>query len=98
MIQLGVALPHPERHCGRCRGPNVSWTAPSPLWNQVMRGGDINAPELFGGIVCPTCFARTAEERGIAFGWRLNATDVRVELATTTPSGRVWDAHQWLWV
>jgi hypothetical protein len=89
---------HPEDTCGRCGGPNVSWVAPSPLWNAVMRAGDINGPDLYGGIVCPTCFARLAERQGVAFGWRLYATGVLTELATVTPSGRRWDEASWLWV
>jgi len=89
---------HPERHCGRCGGPNISWSAPSPLWNQVMRGGDIGGTERFDGIVCPTCFAILAEEAGVAELWRLYAERVHVPLETVTPSGRVWDEATWLWI
>lgn len=89
---------HPERICKRCGGPNVrAWCAPSPLWNQVMRGGDINNPDRFGGIVCPVCFAALAEEAGVAQRWRFYAQKVHVELATVTPSGRVWNEKTWLW-
>lgn len=89
---------HPERQCHRCGGPNVTWVAPSPLWNQVMRGGDINGTELHGGIVCPTCFAVLAEAAGVAELWQLAPTKVHVELQTVTPSGRVWDEATWMWV
>lgn len=90
---------HPERVCRRCGGPNVrAWCAPSPLWNQVMRGGDINAADRFDGIVCPVCFAALAEEAGIAERWRFYAQRVKVELAKVTPSGRVWNEKTWLWV
>jgi hypothetical protein len=90
---------HPESVCGRCGGRNLVWAAPSPLWNAVMRGGDINGgPEPFHGIVCPTCFAVLAEERGIAADWVLTARDIRVELQTVTPSGRVWDDVTMLWI
>lgn len=89
---------HPEAHCHRCGRPNLPWVTPSPLWNQVMRGGDINAADLHDGIVCPTCFAALAEAAGIARDWRLTAADVQVPLPTVTPSGRVWDAGRWLWV
>lgn len=89
---------HPEAHCYRCGGPNTAWSAPSPLWNQVMRGGDIDAVEPYNGIICPTCFAVVAEGAGIAELWRLDAKRVHVPLQTVTPSGRVWDAEQWLWV
>lgn len=89
---------HPEAVCGRCRGPNIGWSAPSPLWNQVMRGGDINGGERFDGIVCPVCFAILAEQAGVASVWRLYAQQVNVPLAQVTPSGRVWDPALWMWV
>ena len=88
---------HPEDKCHRCDGPNISWVAPSPLWNAVMRGGSINGTELFHGIVCPTCFALLAIAAGIASGWRLYANDVMVPLERVTPSGRTWDEAAWLW-
>lgn len=87
---------HPEKKCWRCHGPNVGWSAPSPLWNQVMRSGDINNSEIHNGIVCPTCFAILAEEEGIATHWRLYAERVNVPLQTTTPSGRVWNNETWM--
>lgn len=86
-----------EDRCGRCGGPNVVWSAPSPLWNAVMRGGSINGEETHGGIVCPTCFAVLAEEQGIACSWRLDAQLVHSDLETVTPSGRVWNATEWRW-
>lgn len=95
--QGAATTDHPENTCGRCGEPNVSWAAPSPLWNQVMRGGDINATELFDGIVCPTCFAILAEKAGVADRWRLSAERAHVPLQTVTPSGRVWNAQTWLW-
>lgn len=88
---------HPESYCHRCGGPNIVWVSPSPLWNAVMRGGSINGDDEHDGIVCPTCFARLAEERGIASRWRLSAELVAVDLETVTPSGRTWDAETWLW-
>jgi hypothetical protein len=87
----------PEATCRRCGGPNITWSAPSPLWNAVMRGGDINADDDFGGIVCPVCFGQLAQERGVASMWRLDAEHVQVKLPTVTPSGRVWDPQRWLW-
>lgn len=87
----------PESICRRCLGPNIVWSAPSPLWNHVMRGGDINAKDRFGGIICPICFATLAEEMGVAWRWRFYAETVNVELATVTPSGRVWNSETWLW-
>jgi hypothetical protein len=88
---------HPEDICHRCGGPNFTWFAPSPLWNEVMRGGDINAADQFDGIVCPTCFAVMAEEAGIAQVWQLSAQEVYCTLRTTTPSGRTWNKATWLW-
>jgi len=94
----GRATAHPESYCHRCGGANVSWSAPSPLWNQVMRGGDIDGPWEFDEIICPTCFAVLAEERGVATHWRLTADRVHAPLQTVTPSGRVWSDSQQLWV
>lgn len=87
----------PERLCNRCGGHNVSWSAPSPLWNEVMRGGDINGPWQYGEIICMTCFAEIAARDGVASGWRLSADDVHVSLQTVTPSGRVWNEDAQLW-
>lgn len=87
-----------EDQCQRCFGPNIVWSAPSPLWNEVMRGGDINGTEQYAGIVCPTCFIVLAEARGIATHWRVTAQWVHVPLQTVTPSGRIWDATEWLWI
>lgn len=87
-----------ESRCRRCSGVNVPWTAPSPLWNMVMRGGSINGAEIHGGIVCLACFAELAEERHIGDLWRLDATRVNVELETVTPSGRHWDPDTWMWL
>jgi hypothetical protein len=88
---------HPEERCERCGGRNTSWAAPSPLWNEVMRGGSIDGPVQGAEIICMGCFVEDAERRGIAFEWRLMAADVRVSLETTTPSGRIWNDEHWLW-
>lgn len=95
--ERGEAVEHPERLCWRCGGPNISWSAPSPLWNQVMRGGDINGSEIHNGIVCPTCFAILAQEAGVADLWRFYSERVHVPLQTVTPNGRVWNPDTWLW-
>lgn len=89
---------HPEDFCHRCGRPLHDWSAPSPLWNEVMRGGSINGEEIHNGIVCPTCFSQLAEQRGIASRWRFHAKRVHVPLETVTPSGRVWDEETWMWV
>jgi hypothetical protein len=96
----GTCVPvetHPEARCNRCGGPNVTWCAPSPLWNEVMRGGDINGPWQYDEIICPTCFAVLAEEAGVASRWRLCAERVTRPLQLVTPSGRTWNAQAWLW-
>src|SRR6187549_3921204 len=89
---------HSEDYCHRCGGPNTIWDAPSPLWNEVMRGGDINGNWQFDEIICPTCFMILAEKAGIATGFRVVATQVKKDLQTVTPSGRVWDEKEWMWV
>lgn len=87
---------HPEDYCNRCGGPNVSWVAPSPLWNAVMRGGCINGPLEFNEIICPTCFFILADERGVASEFRVDAQAL-VPLQTVTPSRRVWNENTQLW-
>lgn len=83
-----------ESYCHRCDGPNRPWSAPSPLWNAVMR----QTPDvwLWEEIICPTCFMVLAEDAGIAACWRLDA-DSLVNLPTTSPDGRVWDEAARLW-
>jgi hypothetical protein len=77
----------PEDSCQRCGGANPVWTAPSPLWNAVIREGSINGVETYS-VVCPSCFAALAEEQGIAVSaWRFYVT----------PTGRVWNPETWLW-
>lgn len=93
----GTTDGHPESTCRRCGRTNIAWTAPSPLWNEVMRGGNINGVDRFSGIVCPVCFAQLAEEAGVARHWRFYSDRVHVELATVTPSGRVWNEQTWMW-
>ena len=87
-----------ESICQRCGRFNPVWTAPSPLWNFVMRGGSINGIERYC-VVCPSCFVLLAEERGVlATGWRLTASNLEMlPLETVTPSGRVWNPVTWLW-
>ena len=84
--------------CNRCGGENPPWSAPSPLWNAVMRGGSINGDPEWNDLVCATCFMILAEEKGIASLFRLTAEIVNVELETVTPSGRIWDEERGLWV
>ena len=84
--------------CQRCGHDNPSWSAPSPLWNTVMRGGCINGAALFGDMVCASCFMALAIEVGVASGFRVTADVINVPLQTVTPSGRVWDAAANLWV
>lgn len=96
-IRHMLTTAHPEERCWRCAGPNIAWTAPSPLWNQVMRGGDANNPEIHNGIVCPTCFATLANEAGITTNrWNLFAQHALVPLQHITPSGRIWNPERWM--
>lgn len=92
-----VVLAEHER-CNRCGCDYRMWSAPSPLWNAVMRGGCINGPWEFGEMLCANCFMEMAEDRGIANTFRVVADNVKVPLQTVTPSGRVWDDGRNLWV
>lgn len=89
-------MSHPEDICQRCKGANIIWSAPSPLWNEVMRSGDINGDWEFGELICPTCFGVLAKERGVATHFRLYATNVTRKLQNITPSGRIWNEKTWL--
>lgn len=84
--------------CKRCGAENPAWSAPSPLWNAVMRSGSINGDALYDDMVCATCFMVLAERSRTASGWRLCAEVVNADLETVTPSGRTWDAKRWLWI
>jgi hypothetical protein len=91
---------HPERYCHRCGRLNVwSWSAPSPLWNPVMRNED--GSERFEGIVCPPCFALLCEQSGYVpperHHWRF-APDRDLSDLSPNADGQVWDDEQWLWV
>lgn len=87
-----------DEFCRRCGGENVIWAAPSPLWNKVMRGNEINAEDDPAGIVCIRCFVVLAEERGVRGQWHLTTVNLPDDLIYETPSGRVWDDARWLWV
>lgn len=84
--------------CYRCGGPNVVWYAPSPLWNLVMRGNDINGEPLHHDLVCVTCFVVLAAEAGVRGSWRLTVDPEPDGLIYQTPSGRRWDAERFLWI
>ena len=93
-----AAARHPEDYCHRCGGPNVTWSAPSPLWNQIMRGGSINGDWEFDEIICPTCFCVLGEERGVATFFRVGSDEALVPLETVTPTGRIWSDEVGLWL
>lgn len=95
-VPAALRSAHPESYCHRCAGRNVQWSAPSPLWNAVMRPDGERAAQ-WEEIVCPSCFAELAGLAGIASSFRLDATDA-VDLPTHSPDGRVWDSARWLWV
>lgn len=83
--------------CKRCGHENPAWSAPSPLWNEVMRGGCINGPPEYGDMVCAACFMVLAEAKGVASLFRVSAERVTAPLQTITPTGRVWDEASQLW-
>lgn len=94
-LRMGVSGDHEV--CRRCGGENVSWFAPSPLWNLVMRGNDIDGDALFNDLVCMRCFVVLANDVGVEGTWRLAVRPEPVGLILTTPTGRVWDADRDLW-
>lgn len=56
MIEAG----HPEAVCEECGCKNVTWFAPSDIWNAVVRTLYRNPDPM----LCPTCFIRRAEAAG----------------------------------
>lgn len=62
---------HPEATCEDCQGPNVTWFAPSWVWNIATR-------DMRLLILCPVCFIRRAEEAGITpTSWVIQPEAVR---------------------
>lgn len=60
----------PEGICRDCGGHNPVWFAPSPVWNLVMGGKDAKGDP--GGVICPVCFTKRAENNGVKpTGWEL---------------------------
>lgn len=84
-------------NCFRCNAHNPPWAAPSPLWNLVMRGNDINGMPIFNDMVCVPCFITIAESKGVHGHWCLTVTPMPDDVKTVTPSGRVWNEQTWLW-
>lgn len=96
--RIESASDHPENVCNRCGGPNVSWCAPSPLWNYVMRGGTIDGDWQYGELICPMCFVALAQEKGIDVSWRVSpVAPIDLDLQTVLPDGREWNPKTWLW-
>lgn len=63
-----------------------------------MRGNDIDGTPIFGDMVCVSCFITLAGEAGLKGSWRLTLDPEPDGLIYQTPSGRVWDQEQFLWV
>lgn len=65
---MTIPVDHPEAFCDRCGQNNVTWFAPSDLWNRAVRG----TPEYEhhgDPMLCPTCFIHEAEAVGISGPW-----------------------------
>jgi hypothetical protein len=80
-----------EGRCDRCeRDYRPNWSADSPLWNAVVRGGCINGREEYE-FLCANCFMDLAESRGVAAAFTLGG-EALIPLQTITPSGRKWNS------
>jgi hypothetical protein len=84
--------------CERCGRKHPCWSAMSPLWNAVMRGGAINGEWEGAEMICANCFMELAEERGIASPFYITAERINVPLELVTPSGRVWGDQERRWI
>ncbi len=58
---------HPEATCQACGGRNINWYADNTLFNEV--NGSPN------GIVCPECFRKAAEAKGIKIYFKAEVID-----------------------
>lgn len=56
----------PGEPCEKCGSSNITWFAPSALWNQVVRAhGHLE-------MLCPVCFVQLAEAAGVnPTAWRM---------------------------
>lgn len=55
---MTIPVGHPEEVCEECGLKNVTWFAPSDIWNAVARTAEGDP------MLCPTCFIRRAEAAG----------------------------------
>lgn len=65
MSSVGIPKDHPEATCDMCGGPNYRWFVESRGWNKAMRDPYV------ASIVCPNCFMKQAEARGIGHYWEI---------------------------
>lgn len=87
MAEAAADTEHPEDRCQHCGGANVVWFVDNATWNRVMPND---------GIVCPTCFARRADELGEdVTRWELRA-DTRDTVQHTEQQRRAAVRYQWL--
>lgn len=63
--------------CRTCGDHYPTWRAPNDLWNLVMGGPE--ATDDPGGMLCPNCFLRLADERAPTRGAWVVGTPVRPE-------------------
>ncbi len=74
-----------EMVCDRCgRRHDTIWSAPSDLWNKVMRGGVQGAQDEFE-FCCPICFMQLAKERVGLTGWTVAPAADRLPGCTGNP-------------
>lgn len=65
-----------ELLCQLCNQEYSVWFAPNPIWNQVMRYPDGREASEKYHFVCPNCFIKIAEKRGLkTTGWMLTTSE-----------------------
>lgn len=76
---------HPEDRCERCGGQNVTWFAPSELWNKAHGVYD---------ILCPVCFVNLAEAAGIRpTAWQIGPEHHEPSLPRCAICGELQQGH-----
>lgn len=80
----------PQASCDECGRPNIVWSAPNDVWNQV-------TGHPAGLIICPVCFVQMANAAGFRDAWMLIPNHLVPERAFTVAAVRSAESVQeWL--
>jgi hypothetical protein len=63
MLYWSMVRGYISEHCQFCGRPYLTWRAPDALWRELVS-------PTGGGLSCPVCFDRLAEQHGYTLAWR----------------------------